>query len=99
MVYVIFKVSKADTSKIDRLLKDDTVSRQSIIIREANALEMKGDETYVKIEGSSEGVKRAEELAKDAGFVRINEKEASDINKRIEEQEDSAATGMGMIFD
>ena len=98
-MYVIFKVTKENTGRINNLLKDDVVSRQSIIIRDANALDVKGDETYLKIEGSTEGLKRAEELAKEAGFTRLNDKEASEINKKIEEQEDSAATGMGMIFD
>jgi len=32
-------------------------------------------------------------------FKKLDKKMAEKINKKIEEQEDSAASGMGMIFD
>ena len=32
-------------------------------------------------------------------FKKLSVKKAKEINDKIEEQEDSAATGMGMIFD
>jgi hypothetical protein len=75
------------------------VSRQSILIRDSRALDLKGDFCYIKIDGSEEGLKKAEELAKKLGFKKLDKKKAEKINKKIEEQEDSAATGMGMIFD
>ena len=99
MTYVIFHVDQEHTGKINTLIKDDLVSRQSIITRDATALDMKGTETYVKIEGSAEGVKRAEELAKELGFKKLKAKKAKEINEKILQQEDSAATGMGLIFD
>ena len=99
MIYVIFEVDKEHTGKINTLLKDDIVSRQSILSRDAHSLEMKGEATYLKIEGSSEGVKRAKKLAKELGFKKLDIKHAKEINKKIEQQEDSAASGMGMIFD
>jgi hypothetical protein len=96
---VIFEVKTVDAGKISTIIKDDLVSRQSIVIREANSLEMKGDVSYLKIEGSTEGLKRAEELAKELGLKKLSEKKAKPINEKIIAQEDSAATGMGMIFD
>lgn len=99
MSYVIFEVKTADAGKITTIIKDDLVSRQSIVIREANSLEMKGEVSYLKIEGSTEGLKRAEELAKELGLKKLAEKKAKPINEKIIAQEDSAATGMGMIFD
>ena len=99
MTYVIFEVKSEDIGKINKLTKDDLVSRQSILTRDSSSLDMKGDYSYVKIEGSEEGIKRAEELAKKLKLKKIDEKKAKEINKKIEEQEDSAATGMGMIFD
>lgn len=99
MSYVIFEVKTVDAGKISTIIKDDLVSRQSIVIREANSLEMKGDVSYLKIEGSTEGLKRAEELAKELGLKKLSEKKAKPINEKIIAQEDSAATGMGMIFD
>jgi hypothetical protein len=98
MVYVIFEVKKEQIGKINELLKDDLVNRQSILTRDASVLGIDKDTSYTKIEGSLEGVKRAEELAKEFEFVKLNEKEAQEINTKIEEQEESAADGMGMIF-
>ena len=99
MTYVIFEVKSEDIGKINKLTKDDLVSRQSILTRDSNSLDMKGNYSYVKIEGSDQGIKRAEELAKELELKKLDKKKAEEINQKIAEQEDSAATGMGMIFD
>jgi hypothetical protein len=99
MAYVIFKVKSEDIGKINSLIKDDLVSRQSILTRDSSSLDLKGEASYLKIEGSDAGLKQAKTLAKELGFTVLNEKKAAEINQRIEEQEDSAASGMGMIFD
>ena len=99
MTYVIFEVKSEDIGKINKLTKDDLVSRQSILTRDSNSLDMDGDYSYVKIEGSKEGIKKAEELAKELELKKLDVKKAKEINKKIEKQEDSAASGMGMIFD
>jgi len=99
LTYVIFKVKSENSGKINKLIKDDLVSRQSILTRDSNSLDIKGDYSYVKIEGSKEGIKKAEELAKELGLKKLDEKKAKKINEKIEEQEDSAASGIGMIFD
>ncbi len=99
MTYVIFEVKSEDSGKINKLIKDDLVSRQSILTRDSNSLDMKGDYSYVKIEGNVQGIKRAEELAKELELKKVDEKKAKKINTMIEEQEDSAASGIGMIFD
>ncbi len=99
MAYVIFEVKSAEAGKIQTMLQDDVVNRQSIVIRDANSLDIKGAVSYLKIEGSKEGLQRAEELAKELGMKKLPEKKAKKIDDKIREQEDSAATGMGMIFD
>ena len=99
MTFVIFEVKTEDAGKINQLIKDDLVSRQSILTRDSSSLDMKGDFSYVKIEGSEQGVKRAIELAKELKFKKLDEKKAKQIDEKIKEQEDSAASGMGMIFD
>jgi hypothetical protein len=99
MTYVIFEIKKEDTVKINNIIKDDLVSRQSITTRDANSLDVKGDATYLKIEGSTEGIKKAEEIAKELGFKKLDAKKAKSVNEKIEAQDDSAATGIGMIFD
>jgi Ni,Fe-hydrogenase maturation factor len=99
MAYVIFEVKSAEAGKIQTILQDDIVNRQSIVIRDANSLDIKEAVSYLKVEGSAEGLKRAEELAKELGMTKLKEKKAKKIEEKIKEQEDSAATGMGMIFD
>jgi len=99
LTYVIFEVKSENSGKINKLIKDDLVSRQSILTRDSNSLDMKGDFSYVKIEGSDAGVKRALEIAKELKFKKLDDKKAKQINEKIAEQEDSAASGMGMIFD
>jgi hypothetical protein len=99
VTFVIFEVKTEDAGKINKLIKDDLVSRQSILTRDSSSLDMKGDFSYVKIEGSEQGVKRAIELAKELEFKKLDEKKAKEIDEKIKEQEDSAASGMGMIFD
>ncbi|HWR63975.1 MAG TPA: hypothetical protein VN365_06210 [Candidatus Thermoplasmatota archaeon] len=99
MAYVIFEVKSAEAGKIQTMLQDEIVNRQSIVIRDANSLDVKGSVSFLKVEGSVEGLKRAEELAKELGMKKLPEKKAKKIEDKIKEQEDSAATGMGMIFD
>ena len=98
MTYVIFEVKTKDVGKINQMLKDDLVSRQSILTRDSSSLSIDKDVSYVKIEGSKEGLKKAEEMAKELKFKKLNKKKSGEVNKKIEEQEDSAADGMGMIF-
>jgi hypothetical protein len=99
LTYVIFEVKSEEVGKINKLTKDDLVSRQSILTRDSSSLSMEGEFSYVKVEGSDDGIKRAEELAKELELKKLNEKKAKEINDKILEQEDSAASGMGMIFD
>jgi YbbR domain-containing protein len=98
VTYVIFEVKTEEVSKINQMLKDDLVSRQSILNRDASSLNIKKDVSYIKIEGSEEGLKKAKEIAKELKFKKLNNKESKEINIKIKEQEDSAADGMGMIF-
>ncbi|KAA0007565.1 MAG: hypothetical protein FE037_02695 [Thermoplasmata archaeon] len=98
MVYAIFEIKKEDSRKIDEVLKDDLVSRQSITTRDASSLDIDKDVVYVKIEGSEEGIKRAEELFKEFSAKKLGEKEAEEINKKMEAQDESAALGLGNVF-
>jgi len=98
MVYVIFEVKTEDAGKINELTKDDIVSRQSILTRDATSLGIDKEVLYVKIEGSEEGIKQAEDIAKEQGFKTLDSSEAETINTKIKEEEETAADGMGMIF-
>lgn len=97
MSYAIFSVNKSQASKINKILKDDLVSRQSISIRDASALNIDKDVRYVLIEGTDEAIKKAEELFKDTG-TKEGEEEAKNIYNKIKSEESDVAQGVGLIF-
>jgi hypothetical protein len=80
------------------LLKDDLVSRQSLMFRAAANYGLKDDGTLVRISGSEEGLEKAEELVGDKGKpMEGSEKER--ILKLMKDEEDSVAQGFGPIFE
>lgn len=96
-MHVVFKVPVENKGKADQLLKDDLVSRQSITIRDARALEIEGKETYVLIEGSEEALKKADELFKEVG-KKLEGADAEKILSIVKEREAEADGGMGLLF-
>jgi len=98
MAYVIFEVKREQIGKINEMLKDDIINRQSVLTRDAHALGIDKDVSYFKIEGNEDSLKRAEELAKEYEFTKLDEKACEEVNQKILDEEDSAADGMGMIF-
>jgi hypothetical protein len=98
MTYVIFEVKQEQKGKINEMLKDEIVNRQSVLTRDAHALGIDKDVTYFKIEGSDDGLKQAKKLAKEFELKKLTVKESKTINQKVIEEEDSAADGMGMIF-
>ena len=99
MAYVIFEIKTEDAAKINQIIKEDIVSRQSILTRDSSSLNLDGDFLYLKIEGSQEGLNKAEEIAKDLEIKKLDDAKAEEVNEKIKQQEDEAASGMGMIFD
>lgn len=98
MAHVVIGVKKQFMSKVPEILKDDLVSRQSIVARDAAALDLKSDLHLVFIEGSEQGIARAKEIFKEVGEP-LPEKEAEEVIRKIKEEEEKASMGVGMIFD
>jgi len=99
MASAIFEIKKEKEKEMDALKQDDIVSRQSITIRDAKSLGMKGENIYIKIDGSSEAIKRAEGIVKEHSLgKKLSKKDAEPIEKKIKEEEESASEGMGFIF-
>jgi hypothetical protein len=98
MAHVVIGVKREFVSKVQELLKDDLVSRQSITTREASALEMKSDLYLVIVEGNEKGVERAREVFKPVGEP-LPEKEAKEVLDKVKAEEEKASMGVGMIFD
>lgn len=98
MAHVVIGVKKEFVSKVPEMLRDDLVSRQSIVTRDAAALDMKSELHLVVIEGSEQGVAKAREIFKEVGEP-LPDKEALEVLQKIKEQEEKASVGVGMIFD
>ena len=97
MPYAIFKIN--NPRDIDNVVRDDTISRQSITTRDAQALGLKGTHFYVKIEGTDEAITKATEIVKETDIgERLKEKDAKNIDDKLKKEEESASEGMGMIF-
>jgi hypothetical protein len=94
-VYRVFRVPPTQAFKIDALLKDNVVSRQSIVVREARTLGIGGEGTIVLIEGSEQGLAQAETLLEG---LTLGSAEAEIAYAKFKTQDEDAATGMGLLF-
>jgi phage-related minor tail protein len=97
MAWTIFAVPSAKRAELDAALKDDVVSRQSQKVRDAAAMGGPSDQTYVLVEGSTEGVARAKELLTGVGTA-LAPAEAETLHQRFRDEEDAASAGMGLFF-
>ena len=96
-MYRVFSVPAEARSKIDEILRDDRVGRQSIAVRDAEVLGFHGKGTLVIIEGEGAAIARADALFEGVGTA-LPANEAESVHRALKSQEDSAASGMGMIF-
>jgi len=95
-VYRIFRLAPAQADLVNLLTADDLVSRQSLTVRDAKSLGLKGDDRYILVEGSDAALARAVELLK--GTLPLKGAEADDVYRRFQSQDEQAASGMGLIF-
>lgn len=88
------KVSK-DVAKV---LEDDFFKRMGYTVRECRLLgsERKGYFLYLK--ANSEQLDRAEDKLEELGLKKLIGEEKKIIAKAVVEEEENAASGMGMIF-
>lgn len=98
-MYVLFRVPipAGQAAQLEALRKDDIVSRQSIEVRDANALGLGGGGSLILIEGTEAGIARAEEVLKGLG-TKLTGEDAEKAYARFRSQEDDAAAGMGLVF-
>ena len=94
----VFFVEKENygTAK-NKVYGDDVVSKQSITIKEAASVDMKGEGYYFLINGDEDSLKKAEELLADSA-KKVEGADKEKVEKIISEQEDNASAGFGAIF-
>ena len=100
MEYLCFVKRENARKAEDALRKDFAVAaRQSITIRDSSALGVSAgaDGSIFFISGTDEGVSKCKELLKDFVFA-VDKKFLEQAKKKISEEADAAATGMGGIF-
>ena len=94
----ILKIKKEDLQRVkEMLLKDEQVSRASIVFKEASGLGFEGEDYYCYLSGPDELIKKAKELVKELS-EEVGEKDKKEIIKKIKEEEEKAMTGFGSIF-
>jgi hypothetical protein len=98
MAYEIFDVKKEHKSKADEVLKDDLISRQSIVIRDAKVMDVKLHETLILIEGSDNAIAKAKELFSEIG-KRLEGKDRAEVYKKFKDEEGEVLSGVGLIFE
>lgn len=96
-MYRVFRIPAAQAEKANLLIGDDLVGRQSVTVRDAKSLGLKGDDRYVVVEGSEPALARAVKLMKGTADS-LEAAKADDIYRRFRAQDDQAASGMGLIF-
>lgn len=82
---------------MDLVYQDNLAGRQSITVREARSLGLGGEGSLVLVEGSEEGVARADALLKEAGTA-LAGAEAEAAYRAFRSQDEDAASGLGFVF-
>lgn len=96
-MYRVFRIPPTKAAAIDAVYQDNLAGRQSITVRDARTLGVGGEGSLVLVEGSGEGVARAEALLKDHATV-LAGAEAEKAYQAFRSQDDEAASGMGLVF-
>jgi len=95
MDVVLFVTTQNYPKLKEKLLKDDVVSRASIVFKDAKSLGFEKDGYYFYVSGTEEACNKALRLAKELAEKVENSQE---IIEKIKEEEESAIQGFGGIF-
>lgn len=103
---LVIEIEQKNLQKVkDLLLKDDTISRASIVFKEAKNLTGK-EGIYCYISGSEEQCRKVLEKVKGGkteesleAVKEVTGKEKEEIIKKIKEEEEKALEGFGGIFE
>lgn len=95
---VVFKIKKQDLQKVKNvILKDEVVSKASIIFKESGGLGLKGNDYYCYISGLEETCNKAKGLMKNLGKI-ASKRDTEKVIAQIKSEEESAMTGFSSIF-
>ncbi|MGC2289563.1 MAG: hypothetical protein WA688_06875 [Thermoplasmata archaeon] len=97
MAWTIFDVPNDHRAKLDEVLRDDVIARQSHKLRDAATLGGPSGHLFVQVDGSTEAVAKAESMLKDVG-TKLPAKEAEALRSRLQAEDEAASAGMGLFF-
>jgi hypothetical protein len=97
MAWTVYSVPTSKKTALDAALGDDLVSRQSHTVRAAAALGGPADQLYVLVEGSTDGVRRADELVGPVG-QKVAGADGEALYQKFKDEQESASAGMGLFF-
>ena len=100
MVYFVVKFEPKQLDQLNKdFLTDMTVSKNSIHVRDGAAVGLDKAHLFVRIMGGDEKVEAAKKLFVEKKFGTIvPQKDADQVSKAIDKEEEEAAEGMGAIF-
>ena len=96
-MYRVFRLPSDKLAMLDAVYQDNLAGRQSITAREARTLSLGGGGSLVLVEGSEEGVARAEAVLKDVAAP-LTGADAEAAYRAFRSQDDEAASGLGLVF-
>lgn len=97
MAWRVFEVSAEKKEALEEILKDDTLWRQTRLFREAQLLGGKSGNYYLYMNGSEEAMSKADAMTTSVA-TKVTGKRSEEIYAQIKDEEDRAASGMGLIF-
>jgi hypothetical protein len=94
---IVLQIESKNLQKLKEvLLKDDLVSRASIVFKEGKSLINK-EGYFCYVSGSEEQCKKAVEISKDLA-KEAEAKDKTEVIAKIKEEQDKASEGFGSIF-
>ncbi len=97
MGWALFAIPSERRAELDAALKDDLLSRQSQKVRDGGGFGLAAGRTVVLVEGSPDGVRRAETLLGPLGPP-LERTEAERLYRQLKDEEEAASAGMGLFF-
>lgn len=97
MSETVFFFEKENKGKVEKILKDDKISRLSIRIRESRSLGLEKDGFILRLGGPDEVLDYARENLREVA-QELEGEEREKVLQKMREEEDSAASGLGLIF-
>lgn len=95
MPFRVYRIKNADRPKLDAAMGDDILSRQSLRVTDAKHFGASGDWVYLFVDGEEKGMMRA-----DALVLEFAERapDADELHRKLQDEDDAAAAGLGSIF-